>query len=71
MLVASLCTNNLETSYLKKQLKENYECQLHHVGLAPHAAMHIHIAAMHIKKTTSNNEDDSNKLGLRLNNKHG
>ena len=61
MLVASLFTNNLET----------YECQLHLAGLAPYSATHIHIAAMHIKKTTSNNEDDNNKLGLRSNNKHG
>ena len=56
---------------LEKQLKVNYKCQLHHVDLAPYAATHIHIAAMHIKKTTSNNEDDNNKLGLRSNNKHG
>ena len=28
------------------------------------AVIHIHIAAMYIKKTTSNNEDDNNKLGL-------
>ena len=68
MLVDSLCTKNLETSYLKKKLKENYECQLHHEGVAPYAETHIHIAAMHIKKTTSNNEDDNNKLIYRSNN---
>ena len=56
---------------LEKQLKENYECQLHLTGLEPYSATHIHIATMHIKKTTSNNEDDNNKLYLRSNNKHG
>ena len=55
--------NKLRDLLLEKQLKENYECQLHHVGLASYAATHIHIAAMHIKKMTSNNKDDKNKLG--------
>ena len=39
--------------------------------LAPCAATHIYIAAIHIKKTTSNNKDDKKKLGLRSNYKLG
>ena len=59
MLVASLCTTNSETSYLNNNWIGivNVSCK-YHVRLAPCAVIHIHIAVMHIKKTTSNNKDD-------------
>ena len=72
MLVASICTTNSETFYLKNSWVRtvNVSCK-YHVCLAPCTVIHIHIVAMHIKKTTSNNEDNNNKLGLRSNNNHG
>ena len=50
---------NAKTSYLKNSWNRTVivSCR-NHVCLAPCAATHTYIAAMHIKKTTSNNKDD-------------
>ena len=53
-----------KTSYLMNSCNRtvSISCR-NHVCLTPCAATHTYIAAMHIEKTTSNNEDDKNKLG--------
>ena len=55
-----------QTQILEKQLNRSVSvsCTNHvSVGLAPCAATHTYIAAIHIKETTSNIKYNKNKLG--------